>query len=103
MDGWGARTYHYQVSRKQAGRFYDILEPHRPLKSTKIEPICKHEVAPEEAPLLRKAREVELVWAGPSGTTHLIACFAGGPLDKAIDYALASVGLDGSAIRIPED
>jgi hypothetical protein len=63
----------FRVSMADAEHFREMLRPLKPLGGAQAEPICTHNVSPDEAGLVRKAREVEIVWSGPS-PSRLIAC-----------------------------
>ena len=63
----------FRVSRAEAERFREMLRPLKPLEGAQAEPVCIHNVSPDEAELVRKVREVEIVWSGPP-PSRLIAC-----------------------------
>jgi hypothetical protein len=85
----------FRVSPAEAAEFRAKLRPYRVTYDWPA-PVCKHDVRPEEAPLVMHVTEIEISWSDATGhATHLIACdepgFGG--LNEAIRQALWSVHL----------
>ena len=82
----------FRVPTRDAAQFRSILLPYRPTNAQDVEPTCEHRVSPDEAELVLKVREIEMVWSGPSGPSRLVAC-DNPALLEALRRALWSVNL----------
>jgi hypothetical protein len=86
------RRTRLRATPAEAERFFSLVAPYRPTISTEAEPVCSHNVRPEDVGLVQKVREIEIVWSEPPREVRLVAC--DGPLiDEALRQALWSVHL----------
>lgn len=92
----------FRVSRIDAARFRSILLPYRPSAVQQREPVCHHAVPPEQAQLVLKVREVEILWSSPSHRRRVIACDAR-EISEALRQALRAVQLYPSGRRITQE
>lgn len=91
----------FRVSQARVARFRAILEPYRPDADTPEPSECRHEVSPQEAPLVFKAVEMEVKWTSAAGSDHLIGCDTPqyAALREALGRALQVLGLEVDARR----
>ncbi len=92
----GDHEERFRVSRAGAADFASKLRPFRPAGEQPDPLVCSHDVRPEEAPLVMKAREIEIKWSGADRPARLAACdsAAHADLTDAIRQALWSVHLN---------
>ena len=86
------RLTRLRVTPDEAERFFSLIAPYRPPISTEGEPVCPHNVRPEDVGFVQKVREIEIVWSEPSRQVRLVAC-DGALIDEALGQALWSVHL----------
>ncbi len=85
----------FRVSRAEAADFRSKLLPYRPAgEQTKLFD-CFHTGRPEDAPMVMKAREIEIKWSGTGHPARLEACDNAiySDLTEALRQALWSVHL----------
>lgn len=98
---WPDEVAASRISRQRVTRFLSILAPYRSRAGDPESDECRHDVPPEEVPLIVKTREIEIKWSTKASSAHLIACQTpeNRALLDAIGEALASVGLNADGRR----
>ena len=90
----------FRIPKRDAAHFRSALLPYRPANTQEADPTCEHKVSPDEAELVLKVREIEIVWSGPFGSRRLVAC-DNPALREALRRALWSVNLYPEGNRRP--
>jgi Domain of unknown function (DUF6438) len=93
----------FRISPARLARLRAIVEPFRPDEGTPEPDRCDHHLTPEEeADMLVRTVEMEVKWAGPGRSYHLVACDTPeyAALRTAMDSALRTLGLEASAFPL---